>query len=57
MEKAFDTVSRTLVSRALHAFDLSNDIQSLVYSWFVPPAYFIPHKEMIGRIQATGGIK
>ena len=57
MEKAFDIVSRTLVSRALHAFDLSSDLQSLVHSWFVPHAYFIPHEELIGKIQATGGIK
>ena len=32
MEKAFDTISRQLVSRALHAFDVSSDLQSLVHS-------------------------
>ena len=57
MDKFFDIVSRTLVSRALHAFDLSSDLQSLVHSWLAHHAYFIPHKELIGKIQATGGIK
>ena len=57
MEKAFDTISRQLVSRALHAFDVSADLQSLVHSWLTPHMYYIPHKEVIGPIQATGGIK
>ena len=57
MEKAFDTINRQLVSRALHAFDVSSDLQSLVHSWLAPHTYFIPHKELVGQIQATGGIK
>ena len=57
MEKIFDTISRSMVSRALHAFDISQDLQNLVHSWLAPHQYCIPHKELIGRFQATGGIK
>ena len=45
MQKAFNTVNRTFVSRALRIFDLSIDIQSSVHSWLAPHAYFIPHKK------------
>ena len=36
---------------------MSSDLQSLVHSWLAPHTYFIPHKELVGKIQATGGIK
>ena len=57
MEKAFDTISRSMISRAFHAFDMSEDLQHLVHSWLAPHQYCISHKELIGRFQATGGIK
>ena len=57
IEKAFNTISRQLVSRALHAFEISSDLQSLVHSWLTPHTYFIPFKEVVGKIQATGGIQ
>ena len=57
MEKAFDTISRSMVLRALHIFDMSNDLQHLVHSWLAPHKYCISHKELVGIFQASGGIK
>ena len=57
MEKAFDTISRSMVSRALHAFDMSADLQHLVHSWLAPHQYCISHKELVGMFQVSGGIK
>ena len=57
MEKAFDTISRSMISRALHACDISPDLQNLVHSWLAPHQYCIPHKELVGRFQVSGGIK
>ena len=57
MEKAFDTISRSMVSRALHVFDMSADLQHLVHSWLAPHRYCISHKELVGMFQASGGIK
>ena len=44
MEKAFDTISRQQVSRALHAFEVSDDLQSLVHSWLTPHTSFPSRK-------------
>ena len=57
MEKAFDTVSRTLVLRALQLYHLDPDLFQFVHSWPPPHKYCIPFKQMIGQIQAHRGIK
>ena len=57
MEKAFDTVSRTLVLRALKMYNLDPDLFQLVHSWLTPHKYCIPFKQLIGQIQAHRGIK
>ena len=57
MEKAFDTVSRTLVFRALKLYHLDSDLFQFVYSWFTPHKYCLPFKQLIGQIQAHRGIK
>ena len=44
MEKAFDTVSRTLVLRALQMYHLDPDLFQLVHSWLTPHKYCIPFK-------------
>lgn len=36
MEKAFDTVSRPLVLRALEQFRLNPNLLRLVHSWLIP---------------------
>ena len=57
MEKAFDTVNRTLVLRALQLYHLDSDLFQLVHSWLTPHKYCIPFKQLIGQIQAHRGIK
>ena len=57
MEKTFDTVSRTLMIRALQLYHLHSDLFQLVHSWLTPHKYYIPFKQLIGQIQAHRGIK
>ena len=57
MEKAFDTVSRTLVLRALQLYRLDPDLFQLVHTWLTPHKYCIPFKQLIGQIHAHRGIK
>ena len=57
MEKAFDTVSRTLVLRTLKLYHLDPDLFQLVHLWLTPHKYCIPFKQLIGQIQAHRGIK
>ena len=57
MEKAFDTVSRTLVLRALKLYHLDSDLFQFVHSWLTRHKYWIPFKQLIGQIQAHRGIK
>ena len=42
MEKAFDTVSRTLVLRALKMYNLDLDLFQLVHSWLIPHKSVFP---------------
>ena len=42
MEKAFDTVSRTLVLRALKMYNLDLDLFQLVHSWLTPHKSVFP---------------
>ena len=41
-----DTISRQLVSRALHAFEVSSDLQSLVHSWLIPTLTSFPLRKL-----------
>ena len=57
LEKAFDAVSRNHVLRALEVFDMNPDLRNLITSWLMPHEYCLPHKELLGRIRASRGIK
>ena len=57
LEKAFDAVSRNHVLKALEVFDMNPDLRNLITSWFMPHEYCLPHKELLGRIPASRGIK
>ena len=57
LEKAFDAIDRNLVIRAIQLFDLNSDLQLLVQSWLHKHEYCIPHKELVGRLTASRGIK
>ena len=57
MEKAFDTVSRHLVLRALKMYNLDLDLFQFVHSWLTPHKYCVPFKQLTGQIQAQRGIK
>ena len=42
MDKAFDTVSRTLVLRALQLYYLDPDLFQLVHTWLTPISIVFP---------------
>lgn len=57
VEKAFDTVARPLVLKALDLFQLNPDLLRLVRSWLIPHRYCVPFKQLIGHVTARRGIK
>ena len=57
LEKAFDAIDRNLVLRAIQRFEMNHDLQLLVQSWQHKHEYCIPHKDLIGRVTASRGIK
>ena len=57
MEKAFDTVARSLVLQALDQFQFDVDDLRLIHSWLTPHKYCIPFIQFIGHVTARRGIK
>ena len=57
MEKAFDTVARSLVLQALDQFRFDVDVFRLMHSWLTPHKYCIPFKQLTGHVIACRGIK
>ena len=57
MEKAFDTVTRSLVLQALDQYQFDVDALRLIHSWLAPHKYCIPFKQLIGHVIACRGIK
>ena len=57
MEKAFDTVARSLVLQALDQYQFDVDALRLIHSWLAPHKYCIPFKQLIGHVIASRGIK
>ena len=57
LEKAFDAIDRNLVLRAIQRFEMNPDLQLLVQSWQHKHKYCIPHKDLIGHVTASRGIK
>ena len=57
MEKAFDTVARSMVLQALDQYQFDVDVLRLIHSWLAPHKYYIPFKQLIGHVTACRGIK
>ena len=57
MEKAFDTISRTIVVRALTILDLPPELLHMLHTWLAPNNYYIPFKELVGSLTANRGIQ
>ena len=57
MEKAFDTISRSIVVRALAILDLPPELLHMLHTWLAPNKYYIPFKELVGSLIANRGIQ
>ena len=57
LEKAFDAIDRNLVLRAIQRFEMNHDLQLLVQSRQHKHEYCKPHKDLIGYVTASRGIK
>ena len=59
MEKAFDSISRDVVIRALQSLSIPDPVVHMVQSWLSPRMYFVPvpFKDLVGSLQANRGIQ
>ena len=57
MEKAFDSISRDVVIRALQSLSIPEPVAKMVQSWLSPHKYFVPFKDLVGSLQANRGIQ
>ena len=53
MEKAFDTISRTIIIRALAILDLPQELLHILHTCLAPNKYYIPFKELVGTLTGT----
>ena len=56
MEKAFDTISRNVVHRALAILSLLPDVLTMIHAWLALNQYYIPFQDLVGHLIATRGI-
>lgn len=57
MNKAFDSVNRTTVGLDIACLNLPPDLQTMIHTLLFPHKYYLPHKQLIGEIHATRGIR